>query len=156
MKRIGLGYDIHRLVRGRPLMLGGVRIAHTKGALGHSDGDVILHALTDALLGAVGAGDIGAYFSDQDSRWKGVSSALFITEAVKQVRRRRLAIANVDVVVLLEAPKLAPHRTAIRKSVARLLGLPESRVSIKAKTHEGLGPIGSQKALACYAIALLV
>lgn len=153
--RIGLGYDLHRLVSKRALMLGGVKIPHTKGALGHSDGDVILHSLTDALLGAVGAGDIGQFFPDNDPKWKGANSTTFITEAVKQVAKRKLKISNVDVVVLLEAPKLSPYRAKIRQSVAKLLKISTDQVSIKAKTHEGLGPTGTKQAIACYAIALL-
>lgn len=153
--RVGLGFDIHRLVDGGPLRLGGVQIPHGKGLLGHSDGDVLLHALCDALLGAVGAGDIGTHFPDTDPRWKGASSERFMEKAMDLASRRCLRVANVDGVVLAEEPKLAPHRASIQRSVARLLGVKEDRVNIKAKTMERMGPIGAAEAIAASVVVLL-
>ena len=125
--RIGIGYDSHRLADARPLILGGVRIAHSQGLIGHSDADVVLHALTDALLGAIGAGDIGQHFPDTDPRWKGAASAIFLREALRLVRAHGGAMGNVDVTLLGEAPKVAPHRDAMRRSIAELLELEEDR-----------------------------
>jgi 2-C-methyl-D-erythritol 2,4-cyclodiphosphate synthase len=153
--RIGMGFDIHRLVDGRSLLLGGVKIPHVKGLLGHSDGDVLLHALCDALLGAVGAGDIGSYFQDTDPKWKGASSVGFIEKALELTERRSLRVANVDAVVLAEEPQLSPHRAAIQRSVAQVLHIKDDRVNIKAKTMEKLGPIGEGEAIASYVVVLL-
>lgn len=153
--RIGLGFDIHRLVPNRPLKLGGVQIPSPVGLSGHSDADVLLHALTDALLGAVGQGDIGTHFPDTDPQWKDASSDLFLEKALDLANRRSLRVANVDVVVLAQAPKLAPHRVSIQRSVARLLGVKDDRINIKAKTMENLGPIGEGEAIAAYAVVLL-
>ena len=153
--RVGIGFDIHRLVAGRPLVLGGLKVPHSKGLSGHSDADVLLHALCDALLGAVGAGDIGTYFPDTDPKWKGVTSEKFIEKALELVSRRDLRVVNVDAVILAEEPKLAPHRTAIQRSVAQLLKVRDDRVNVKAKTMEGLGPIGSGEAMAAHAVVLL-
>ncbi len=154
--RVGQGWDLHRLVAGGPLRLAGIDIAHDRGAKGHSDGDVVLHALTDAVLGAVGAGDIGSHFPDTDPRWKGADSAVFLEEAVRVIRDRGFDIGNVDVNVLLERPKLAPHREAMRRRLAGILGVTEDCVSLKAKTNEGLGEIGSGDALAAMAVVGLV
>lgn len=153
--RVGIGFDIHRLVEGRSLLLGGVKIPSTKGLLGHSDGDVLLHALCDALLGAVGGGDIGTFFPDSDPKWRNAPSRLFVTRALQQVSKRRCRISNVDLVVLAESPRLSAHRQAIQGSVARTLGLDPSRVNLKAKTMEGLGPIGAKKAIGAYAVVLV-
>ena len=153
--RIGFGFDIHRLKTGRKLVLGGVEIPAPKGLDGHSDADVLLHAVTDALLGAVGEGDIGAYFPDSDPKWKGTASRVFVEKALELVKKRGLKIANADFTLVAEEPKLAPHRAAIRKSVAGLLGVEPERVNLKAKTMEKLGPIGEGKAVACYAVVLL-
>ena len=150
-----MGFDIHRLAPGRPLVLGGVKIPAEKGAEGHSDADVLLHALCDALLGAVGAGDIGAYFPDSDPKWKGADSRIFVEKAMELVKRRGLRIGNVDLVMLAEAPKLSPHRRNITESVAGLLEVKGDRINLKAKTMEGLGPIGQQEAVAAYAVVLL-
>ena len=150
-----MGFDIHRLAAGRKMILGGVEIPAPKGLEGHSDADVLLHAVTDALLGAVGEGDIGSYFPDSDPKWKGAASRLFVEKALELVKKRGLKIANADFTLVAEEPKLAPHRPAIRKSVAGLLGVEPERVNLKAKTMEGLGPIGEGKAVACYAVVLL-
>lgn len=153
--RIGIGFDIHRLVDGRSLLLGGVKIPHAKGLLGHSDGDVLLHALCDALLGAIGAGDIGSYFPDTDPKWKGASSVQFIDRAMELVSRRSLRVANVDAVILAEEPKLSPHRAAIQRLVAQMLRVKDDRINVKAKTMEKLGPIGEGEAMAATVVVLL-
>ncbi len=137
--RIGYGWDSHEFKAGIPLMLGGVRLPHDQGLAGHSDGDVLLHALTDALLGAAAAGDIGAYFPPSDPRWKGADSAVFVREALQQVTRAGYAVANVDSTLILAAPKIAPHARAIQARVAELLGIAPGAVGVKAKTPEGLG-----------------
>lgn len=137
--RIGIGWDSHSFRKGIPLKIGGVRVPYPRGLAGHSDGDVLLHALTDALLGAVAAGDIGSYFPPSDRQWKGADSALFVREALKQVARAGYAVANVDSTLILAAPKIGPHAKRIQQQVARLLGVAPSAVGIKAKTPEGLG-----------------
>ncbi|HYX68506.1 MAG TPA: 2-C-methyl-D-erythritol 2,4-cyclodiphosphate synthase [Terriglobales bacterium] len=137
--RIGLGFDSHEFRSGLPLKIGGVVISHDAGLAGHSDGDVLLHALTDALLGAVAAGDIGAYFPPSEAKWKGADSALFVREALRQVARAGYAVANVDSTLILAAPRIGPHAKKIQASVAKLLGVTPAAVGIKAKTPEGLG-----------------
>ncbi len=141
--RIGYGFDSHRFRRGLPLKLGGVRVAHTHGLAGHSDGDVLLHALTDALLGAVAAGDIGSYFPPSDKKWKGADSAVFVREALRQIKRAGYAVENVDSTLVLEKPRVGGYAGRIQTSVARLLGIVPSAVGIKAKTPEGLGLAGT-------------
>ena len=153
--RVGFGFDIHRLVEGRSLLLGGVKIPSVKGLLGHSDGDVLLHALCDALLGAVGAGDIGSYFPDSDPKWKGVSSQVFLEKAVELASRKSLRVENVDAVIITEEPKLAPHRNAIQRSISQMLHVKDDRINVKAKTMEKLGPIGEGEAMAAYVVVLL-
>jgi 2-C-methyl-D-erythritol 2,4-cyclodiphosphate synthase len=153
--RVGVGYDLHRLVEGRPLVLGGVTVPSERGALGHSDADVICHAMTDAILGAARAGDIGQRYPDTDPQWKGASSIALLAEVAGLVRGRGLAIENVDVVVILERPKLGPHRDAIQSRLAEALGIDESRVSVKAKTNEGVDAVGRGEAIAAHAVALL-
>ena len=153
--RIGIGFDIHRLVENRSLLLGGVKIPCAKGLLGHSDADVLLHALCDAILGAVGAGDIGSYFPDSDPKWKGASSGLFIDKALELAARRDLRVANVDAVVMAEEPKLSPHRAAIQRSMAQMLRVKDDKVNVKAKTMEKLGPIGQGEAIAATVVVLL-
>lgn len=153
--RVGIGFDIHRLVEGRSLLLGGVKIPYGKGLLGHSDGDVLLHAVCDAILGAAGAGDIGSYFPDSDPKWKGASSGLFIEKALELASRRDLRVANVDAVILTEEPKLSPHRAAIQRSVAQMLRVKDDKVNVKAKTMEKLGPIGEGEAIAATVVVLL-
>ncbi len=136
--RIGYGFDSHEFKSGVPLKIGGVEIKHDKGLAGHSDGDVLLHALTDALLGAVAAGDIGGVFPPSDPKWKGADSAIFVREAVKQVRKAGFTVVNIDSTLVLMAPKIGPHAAAIRGRMAELLGTDMSCVSVKAKTPEGL------------------
>jgi 2-C-methyl-D-erythritol 2,4-cyclodiphosphate synthase len=137
--RIGYGWDSHEFKSGIPLKIGGVTLPHPKGLGGHSDGDVLLHALTDALLGAVAAPDIGSLFSPSDARWKGADSAIFLTEALKRVHAAGYAVANVDSTLILAEPKIGPHAAAIRARVAELLGMALDAVGVKAKTPEGLG-----------------
>ncbi len=137
--RVGYGWDSHEFKPGIPLKIGGVLLPHHSGLAGHSDGDVLLHALTDALLGAVAAGDIGTYFPPSDPRWKGVDSAIFIREALKLVDEAGYAVGNVDSTLILAAPRIGPHAGEIQKKVAALLGVEPSRVGIKAKTPEGMG-----------------
>jgi 2-C-methyl-D-erythritol 2,4-cyclodiphosphate synthase len=137
--RIGYGWDSHEFKRGIPLKIGGLTLPHNKGLGGHSDGDVLLHAITDALLGAVAAPDIGSLFSPSDARWKGADSALFLEEALKRVRAAGYEIVNLDSTLILAAPKIGPHTAAIRERVAQLTGLPPDAIGIKAKTPEGMG-----------------
>ena len=153
---VGLGFDLHRLGSRKPLFLGGVRIPHPNGPVAHSDGDVVLHALTDALLGGIGAGDIGEHFPDSDPAWRGVASGRFVAEAMRRVRKARLRVENADLTVLAEAPKLGPWKGAIRARIAKLLGIPSGRVNVKAKTMEGLGEIGKKKAIAAWAVVSLL
>jgi len=153
--RAGMGYDLHRFVEGRPLILGGVTIPFDRGLAGHSDADAVCHAVTDAILGAAGAGDIGRHFSDTDPRWKGASSVDLLRRAVEVVRAEGLAVGNVDATVILERPKLAPYIDQMRANLAAVLGVSLDRVSIKGKTNEGLGEIGRGEAVAVHAIALV-
>jgi 2-C-methyl-D-erythritol 2,4-cyclodiphosphate synthase len=153
--RIGQGWDIHRLVSGRPLMLGGVHVPHARGLLGHSDGDAVLHALADALLGAIAAGDIGQQFPDTDPRYRDADSGELLVEVMRLVTARGGRVVNVDVSILAEQPKLAPHMPAMRARVASLLAIDETCVGLKARTMEGLGPIGAGEAIAAQAVALL-
>lgn len=155
MHRIGQGIDTHRFAEDRPLVLGGVRIAETGGLEGHSDADAILHALTDALLGAIAAGDIGEYFPSSDPRWKDADSSTFVREAIRLVRERRGTISNVDITVVAQRPRLAPHRNAIRDSVARIIGISGNQVSVKATTTDGLGFTGRGEGLCAIAIAAI-
>jgi 2-C-methyl-D-erythritol 4-phosphate cytidylyltransferase/2-C-methyl-D-erythritol 2,4-cyclodiphosphate synthase len=153
--RVGVGYDLHRLVEGRPLVLGGVRLPSDRGALGHSDADVICHAVTDAILGAARAGDIGQHFPDTDPRWKDASSIALLKQALAVVRARGFAVENVDVVVVLEAPRLGPHRAVIEQQLAAALDVDVSRVSVKAKTNEGVDAVGRGEAIAAHAVCML-
>jgi 2-C-methyl-D-erythritol 4-phosphate cytidylyltransferase / 2-C-methyl-D-erythritol 2,4-cyclodiphosphate synthase len=153
--RVGTGYDLHRLVPGRPLMVGGVRIPSDRGALGHSDGDVALHAVTDAVLGAAGLGDIGLLFPDSDPQWKGASSVDLLARAVALVAGEGFEVGNVDVTVLLEAPKIRPYVDQMRAALAGALGVAPDRVSVKAKTNEGQDAVGRGEAIAAHAAALL-
>lgn len=153
--RVGQGYDIHRLVPGRALILGGVRIEYEMGLLGHSDADALLHAITDALLGAAGLGDIGRHFPDTDPAYKDADSRVLLSEAVSLVVKAGWAIVNVDATVIAQAPKLAPHMDRIRESVAQAIGIDLQRVNIKAKTNEGCDAVGQKQAIEVQAIALL-
>lgn len=150
--RIGYGWDSHEFKEGIPLKIGGVEIPHPKGLSGHSDGDVLLHALTDALLGAVAAGDIGGYFPPSDPKWKNANSNIFLQEALKQVRSAGYVVANVDSTLILAEPKIGPHSTRIQASVANLLALQPNQVGIKAKTPEG---IGTEHAAIAHVVVLL-
>jgi 2-C-methyl-D-erythritol 4-phosphate cytidylyltransferase/2-C-methyl-D-erythritol 2,4-cyclodiphosphate synthase len=151
----GIGYDLHRLVEGRPLVLGGVTVPADRGALGHSDADVVCHAVTDALLGAAHAGDIGRLFPDSDPRWKDASSLALLRDAAAIVERHGFTVRNVDVVVLLERPKLAPYRDAIERQVAEAIGVEPEQVSVKAKTNEGVDAVGRGEAIAAHAVAIV-
>lgn len=153
--RIGQGYDIHRLVEERPLILGGVNIPAEKGLLGHSDADVLLHALTDALFGAAALGDIGRHFPDTDPQFKGADSRVLLRECVKRVHEAGWGIVNVDASIIAQAPKLAPHMETIRASVAETLGIDLGCVNIKAKTNEGMDAVGRKEAIEVHAVALL-
>ena len=153
--RVGIGYDIHRLEAGRRLLLGGVEVPHSAGLSGHSDADVVLHAVTDALLGAAGLPDIGELFPDSDPAYRGADSRRLLAEVMAQVRPRGLAVGNLDVIVHAEAPKLGPYKQQIAESIAKLVGARVDDVSIKAKTNEGLGAIGRQEAIACTVVVLL-
>ena len=153
--RAGTGYDLHRLIEGRPLVVGGVTIASDRGPLAHSDGDVVCHAITDALLGALSLGDIGGHFPDTDPRWKDASSVDLLSRAAALVAERGYEVGNVDITVILETPKLRDHIDAMRQSVGRAIGIDAARVSIKAKTNEGVDAIGRGEAIAAHAIALI-
>jgi 2-C-methyl-D-erythritol 2,4-cyclodiphosphate synthase len=153
--RIGEGWDVHALVPGRKLIIGGVDIAHSMGLLGHSDADVLLHAITDALLGAAGLGDIGTHFPDTDVRFKGADSVALLTEAMRRVRALGWQVGNVDSTVVAQAPKLAAHIPLMRESIAAALGVAVAQVNVKAKTAEKLGPVGQGLAMEARAAVLL-
>ena len=153
--RVGSGFDAHRLVRGRRLLLGGVEIPFDHGLEGHSDGDCLLHAVCDALLGAAAAGDLGGYFPSSDPRWKGASSAVFLKEVARVVSEKGYALENLDVTVIAERPALAPHIQDIREGLGRALGIGVERVSVKAKTADGLGALGRGEGIAAQAVVLL-
>ena len=155
MPRTGIGGDSHRVEAGRPLILGGVRIEHEKGLAGHSDADIVLHAAADALLGAAALGDIGEHFPDSDPRWEGLDSARLLADVVLRVAEAGFRPVNCDLVIHAQAPKLTPHKPAIRANLARLLGLDESAVNVKAKTGEHVGPVGAGEAMMCEAVVLL-
>jgi 2-C-methyl-D-erythritol 2,4-cyclodiphosphate synthase len=153
--RIGIGYDIHRLVEGRKLILAGVEIPFEKGLLGHSDSDVLAHAICDALLGAAALGDIGTHFPDSDERYRGASSLDLLARVVELIAEREYRVANVDAVIMAERPKLAPHIPAMRERLASVLQVDIDSVSVKAKTSEGLESVGRGEAMAAHAVALL-
>jgi len=154
--RVGLGQDTHRLIAGRPLILGGVSIPSDKGLDGHSDADVLLHAITDAILGAAGLGDIGEWFPNTDPKWQDADSDIFVEEAVRAVSERGWSITNLDCTICAEQPKLTPHKPAIRKRLAELLSLDETCINVKAKSGERVGPVGRGEAMTAEAIVLLV
>lgn len=154
--RIGHGYDVHRLVEGRPLIIGGVNIPHETGLLGHSDADVLTHAVMDALLGALALGDIGKHFPDTDAEWKGADSLVLAAHVRDIVCRDGWTVSNVDATVLAQAPKLAPHIPAMRENLAKTLGIAVDRVSVKATTEERLGFTGEKLGIAAHAVCLLV
>jgi len=153
--RIGIGYDIHRLEKGRRLVLGGVEVPAPAGLLGHSDGDVVLHAVAEAILGAAALGDLGEHFPDTEPRWRDADSADILRAVVAMARQRRLAVRNADVNVIAERPRLGERKAQMRRRIAALLGVPESRVSVKARTAEGLGPVGRGEAIEAQAVVLM-
>lgn len=155
MSRAGIGYDLHRLEAGRKLILGGVEVPFDKGPVGHSDGDVLAHAICDALLGAANLGDIGTHFSDSDPRWKGASSLVFLKHIQHLLAERRLHIEHIDAIVIAERPKLAPHFPAMREALAAALDIRSDTISLKAKTNEGVDAVGRGEAIAAQAIATL-
>src|ERR1044071_3521778 len=153
--RIGQGFDMHRFARGRKLVLGGVEIPHRLGLSGHSDADVLLHALVNALLGAIGEGDIGSHFPDSDPRYKGIASTKLLAQVSGLVKRRKFKLVNADMTLIAQEPKLSPYYSAMRRNVANVLAVQPARISIKAATTEKLGPIGRGKGIAAMAVVLL-
>jgi len=155
MHRIGIGYDVHRLVKGRKLFLGGVQIPYHKGLLGHSDADVLIHAICDALLGAAGCGDIGMHFPDSDSKYKDISSIKLLKNVVARLKKLHYSINNIDAIIVAERPSLSTLKAKISKNIAKELKIPARKISVKATSHEGLGPIGKGQAISAYAVALI-
>ncbi|MBZ5699006.1 MAG: 2-C-methyl-D-erythritol 2,4-cyclodiphosphate synthase [Acidobacteriia bacterium] len=155
MTRAGIGYDLHRLTENRKFILGGIEVPFHKGPVGYSDGDALAHAICDALLGAAGLGDIGAHFPDTDPKWRDVSSLRFLERVRELLAERRLRIAHIDAVVILEKPKLGPHFPAMREALAQSLGISASAINLKAKTNEGVDAIGRGEAIAAQAIVTL-
>ncbi len=153
--RVGIGHDTHRLAPGRPLLLGGVLIPHTHGLTGHSDADVVLHAVTDALLGAAGMGDIGDAYPDTDPAYRGADSRVFLRETLVRVHQHGWQLVNVDIIIFAQEPKLGPYKAEIRWQLADLLGLGVDAVNVKAKTGEGVGVIGRAEAIGCQVVALI-
>lgn len=153
--KLGLGYDIHRLSKGKTLYLGGIEIPHHSGLAGHSDGDCVVHALIDALLGALGEGDIGRIYPDTDPQWKDTRSLVLLRKIIPLLKKKRAEILNVDIVVVAQAPRLAPYDGRIKKALSPVLGIPEDDIGFKAKTNEGLGLVGREKAIACWAAVLV-
>ena len=154
--RIGEGWDTHALVVGRPLVLGGVTLAHTHGLLGHSDADALLHAITDAVLGAAGLGDIGRHFPDTAAEFKGADSAVLLAEAMRRVREAGWELVNVDSTIVAQAPRMAPHIPAMHERIAQALGVSAAQVNVKAKTAEKMGPVGEGRAIETRAVCLLI
>ncbi len=155
MFRIGLGYDIHRLVTGRKLFLGGIEIPHSKGLEGHSDADVILHALCDALLGALALGDIGKFFPNTDSKWKNIDSEILLKEVYQKIQKEEYSLVNADIMLIAEEPKIAPYILRMRETIAGVLGTSVENISIKATTNEKAGSLGRGEAIACHCVVLL-
>jgi 2-C-methyl-D-erythritol 2,4-cyclodiphosphate synthase len=155
MHKIGFGYDIHPLVAGRKLVLGGLEIPFPRGLSGHSDGDALVHAVADALLGALGEGDIGRLFPDTDPRTEGVSSLLLLADVMARLRFGGWRVVNVDAVVVAEEPKISPHVPAMKNVLCPVLGIEQTGLGIKGKTNEGVGPVGEGRAVACWAVALI-
>jgi 2-C-methyl-D-erythritol 2,4-cyclodiphosphate synthase len=153
MVHVGIGYDVHALVAGRKLILGGVEIPHTKGLDGHSDADALMHAICDAVLGALGESDIGHFFPNTDPRWRGAPSKVFLQEAAAQVSKRYGKIVNVDATLIAQAPKIMPHIAAMKKNIAEALGVPEKKIGVKATTNEKLGFAGREEGIAAMAVA---
>ncbi|MEM8738298.1 MAG: 2-C-methyl-D-erythritol 2,4-cyclodiphosphate synthase [Planctomycetota bacterium] len=154
--RLGHGFDLHRLEAGRRLVVAGMELEHDRGCAAHSDGDVVYHAVTDAILGALGQDDIGQLFPDDDPRWKDADSSVFVREAVRCMDGAGYDVGNLDVTVVLERPKLSPHKAAMKTRLADLLHSEASRINLKGKTHEGVDALGENRAIACHAVVLLV
>ncbi len=153
MNRVGLGYDVHQLKEGRPLILGGVEIPHKTGLDGHSDADVLMHAICDAILGALGQGDIGSFFPPSDPQWKDAPSKIFLQEAANQIKKQNGQLINVDAMLIAEAPKIAPHISAMKNNIAAALGVKPRDIGIKATTNETMGFIGRGEGMAAHAVA---
>jgi len=153
--RIGHGFDLHRMEPGLPLIVGGAKLEHTHGCVAHSDGDVVYHAVTDAILGALALDDIGQLFPDNDPKWKGADSRIFVEEAVRKMTDLGYEIGNIDITIILQRPKLSPHKKAIKENLAGLLQCDLSCVNLKGKTHEHVDAIGEGKAIACHVVTLL-
>jgi 2-C-methyl-D-erythritol 2,4-cyclodiphosphate synthase len=153
--RCGIGYDLHRLAEGRKLMIGGIEVPFDKGPVGHSDGDVLAHAICDALLGAAGLGDIGTHFPDSDPTWKGANSLLFLEHTRKLLEQRDMSIDYIDAVVILERPKLGPHFPKMRDALAKSLGMLSDQIHLKAKTNEAVDAVGRGEAIACHVVATI-
>ena len=153
--RCGIGYDLHRLAEGRKLIIGGIEVPFDKGPVGHSDGDVVAHAVCDALLGPAGLGDIGKLFPDTDPQWKGANSLLFLEHARKLLGEKRFVIEYLDIVVILERPKLGPHFPKMREALAKSIGVPAEHIHLKAKTNEGVDAVGRGEAIACHVVSTL-
>jgi len=156
LTRIGHGFDLHRLEPGHDLIVGGVKFEHDRGCDAHSDGDVVYHAVTDAILGALGQDDIGQLFPDNDAKWKNADSRVFVEEAVQRMTDAGFALGNIDITVILQEPKLSPHKTRIKSNLAALLRCDESAVNIKGKTHEKVDALGENRAIACHVVVLIV
>ncbi|MBP3887809.1 MAG: 2-C-methyl-D-erythritol 2,4-cyclodiphosphate synthase [Cellulosilyticum sp.] len=155
MLRVGMGYDVHQLVEGRKLIMGGVEIPHEKGLLGHSDADVLLHAIMDALLGAIGEGDIGKHFPDTDERYKGISSIALLEEVAKLLKSKNVVIQNIDSTIIAQRPKMAPHIPSMRENIAKALGIEVNQINVKATTEEKLGFTGTEQGISSQAITLV-
>jgi len=153
--RVGFGFDVHQLVEKHPFILGGVNLEHHAGAFGHSDADVLVHAICDAMLGAANLGDIGHHFSNTDSRWKGISSLILLQECVKLLAEKGWAIGNIDAMICLEAPKINPHVLAMKMHIAKAAGISEDDISIKATTNETMGFVGREEGIVAYAVCLI-
>ncbi len=153
--RVGIGYDIHALKKGRKLVLGGVTIPYSKGLAGHSDADALLHAIIDAMLGAMGEDDIGTFFPDTDKRYKNANSVLFVKKITQLLKKKRLKVSSIDSTVIAEAPKLFDFKPKMRQNIAKAFGVPVDRVGVKAKTNEGFGPVGKNQAIECLAVVSL-
>ena len=153
MNRVGIGYDVHQLKAGRPLILGGVVIEHDTGLDGHSDADVLMHAICDAVLGAIGEGDIGSFFPPSDPQWKNAPSSMFLEEAARQIAKRNGQLINVDAMLIAEAPRIAPHIPAMKENIATALGVAADAVGIKATTNETMGFVGRGEGMAAHAVA---
>ena len=153
MNRVGIGYDVHQLKTGRPLILGGVVIEHDTGLDGHSDADVLMHAICDAVLGAIGEGDIGSFFPPSDPQWKNAPSKIFLEEAARQITKRNGQLINVDAMLIAETPRIAPHIPAMKKNIAAALGIATDAVGIKATTNEAMGFVGRGEGMAAHAVA---